>query len=158
MNAAEKFTLISPAFKDNANIPSKYTCDGRNMSPELRWTNPPKGTKSFALIMDDPDAPKKVWVHWIVYNIPSTMTKLPEGVARGDFITGVTDFYYMQDGIWQYGGPCPPSGTHHYYFKLYALDTMLNLPKDATKKDLETAMQGHILDKTQLIGLYERKK
>lgn len=152
------FTLTSSAFNNNASIPSKYTCDGNNISPALQWKNPPAGTQSFALIVDDPDAPKKTWVHWVVFNIPSSVTNLPEGVANGSFKTGVNDFYYMKDGSWQYGGPCPPSGQHRYYFTLYALDTMLTLPKDPTKKDLVAAMKGHILGQATLIGLYERKK
>lgn len=153
------FTLLSDSFNHNGMIPAQYTCDGENISPELHWINPPPSTKSFALIVDDPDAPGKVWVHWIVFNIPATMQSLAAGVKQENtFIYGITDFYYMKHSGWQYGGPCPPSGKHHYHFTLYALDTMLNLPQDTEKDDLLNAMQGHIISKATLIGLYQRKK
>lgn len=151
------FILVSPAFYDKELIPAQYTCDGENISPELSWSGVPAGTKSFALIMDDPDAPQpKPWVHWVIFNIPADTTTIAEGAQDG-FISGPTDFYYMEHGAWQYGGPCPPQGEHRYFFTLYALDTLLDLkPDDAEKEALLQAMQGHILDKAQLVGRYQR--
>lgn len=146
-------TLSSPAFTHNGTIPAQYTCDGTNISPALRWSGAPANTKSFALIVDDPDAPKKTFVHWVVFNIPATTRELPEGVRSGEFTCGVNDF-----GTKKYGGPCPPSGVHHYHFKLYALDTILDLASDATKEDLLDAMQGHVLAQAELVGVYARKK
>ncbi|MCL4380493.1 YbhB/YbcL family Raf kinase inhibitor-like protein [Candidatus Dependentiae bacterium] len=148
------FTLSSSALQHNKKIPAKYTCDGANISPALQWQHAPEGTKSFALIVDDPDAPGKTWVHWVVWNIPVSMTALPEGIQSDAFMQGATDF----NGAQQYGGPCPPSGVHHYRFTLYALDTILSLPRGSTKEDLIAAMQGDILGTAQLIALYERNK
>jgi hypothetical protein len=142
--------LSSSAFEDNQTIPSQYTCDGANVSPPLSFRNIPGNTKSLALIMDDPDAPMGTWVHWLVWNIPANTT----GFSQGENITylqGKNDF-----GSFDYGGPCPSSGTHRYFFKLYALDAMLQLNKGSTKKQLESAMSGHILEEAQLIGTYER--
>lgn len=153
----QKFILTSPAFTHNGFIPARNACDGENLSPALQWQNAPAGTKSFALIVDDPDATEKKWVHWLLFNIPVATTSLEEGIQHGDFVSGENDFYYMKNGIWQYGGPCPPS-LHHYHFTLYALDIMLNLPADTGKEDLLQAMKNHILGQTTLIGLYERKK
>lgn len=150
------FSLMSPAFSNNKFIPNTYACDGANISPSLSWTNIPLNTKSFALIVDDPDAEEKVWVHWLIFNIPATVTSLPEG-ANTNFISGVTDFYYMRHGVWQYVGPCPPKGVHHYHFTLYALDIMLNLSEQATKEDVIKAMQGHVLGQAEVIGLYQRQ-
>lgn len=148
--------ITSTAFSLNGKIPSKYTCDGDDVSPALNWSAGPSGTKSFALISDDPDAPVGTWVHWIVWNIPPDTTGLPEGVAAKDTLPngmrqGLTDFQRVG-----YGGPCPPSGTHRYFFKLYALDTLLDIPARATKADVEKAMKGHVLGEAQLIGLYSR--
>jgi Raf kinase inhibitor-like YbhB/YbcL family protein len=142
--------LFSSAFEDNGTIPSEYTCDGIDVSPPLSFSNIPENTKSLALIMDDPDAPMGTWVHWLVWNISANKTDF----SKGENITyqqGKNDF-----GDFDYGGPCPPSGTHRYFFKLYALDTMLKLNKGSTKKQLESAMSGHILEEAQLIGIYER--
>lgn len=152
-NNNNNFTLTSSAFTHNEMIPSKYTCDGEDISPELKWSNPPADTKSFVLIVDDPDAPSKTFVHWIIFNIPSRSTHLPENTATDQFISGKTDF----NGATKYGGPCPPSGTHRYFFKLYALDTMLDLKQGTTKEELLKAMEHHILAQTELIGLYQRK-
>jgi len=148
--------LTSSAFKDGAMIPARYTCDGKDISPPLNWSEFPEGTKSFALICDDPDAPIGTWVHWVVYNIPDNVTALPENVpphksVMGNILQGITDFRRIG-----YGGPCPPRGTHRYYFKIYALDTMLNLPAGATKRELLRAMEGHILVEGQLMGRYGR--
>jgi Raf kinase inhibitor-like YbhB/YbcL family protein len=149
--------ITSLAFREGGAIPSTYTCDGRNVSPPLAWTGAPPEMKSFALIADDPDAPMGRWVHWVVYNLPSTTTRLPEAYATDaqmpdGTMQGKSDF-----GRTGYGGPCPPSGTHRYFFKLYALDTMLLLPPGATAKELENAMRGHILAETRLMGTYRRK-
>jgi hypothetical protein len=147
------FMLVSSAFNHNDLIPAKYTCDGENISPELSWQNPPKGTKSFALIVDDPDAPAKVWVHWIVCNMPSSVTHLAEGEHTDNFVTGNNDFKTQV-----YGGPCPPSGMHRYQFTLYALDSMLNVQNGINKQTLLDAMQDHILGSVTLVGTYQRKK
>jgi len=148
--------LTSSAFKEGAMIPAQYTCDGKDISPPLNWSAVPEGTQSFALICDDPDAPIGTWVHWVVYNIPDKVTALPENVpphksVMGNILQGMTDFRRIG-----YGGPCPPRGTHRYYFKIYALDTMLNLPAGATKRELLRAMEGHILVEGQLMGRYGR--
>ena len=148
--------LSSSVFADGRPIPSIYTCEGRDVSPPLHWSDPLAGTKSFALISDDPDAPGKTWVHWVLYNLPDNVRTLPEAMAPDAQLPdgarqGRTDF-----GRTGYGGPCPPSGTHRYFFKLYALDRVLDLPPGATKGTLEAAMQGHILAQTQLMGTYRR--
>jgi len=148
--------LTSSAFKEGAMIPARYTCDGKDISPPLNWSEVPEGTQSFALICDDPDAPIGTWVHWVVYNIPDNVTAFPENVpphksVMGNILQGMTDFRRIG-----YGGPCPPRGTHRYYFKIYALDTMLNLPAGATKRELLRAMEGHILVEGQLMGRYGR--
>ncbi|NIA16910.1 MAG: YbhB/YbcL family Raf kinase inhibitor-like protein [Planctomycetes bacterium] len=150
-------TVTSPAFTEGSMIPSKYTCDGRNISPLLKWDNVPSGTKTFALISDDPDAPVGVWVHWVMWNIPADTKELAENLPTEKNLPdgskqGITDF--QRHG---YGGPCPPSGTHRYYFKVYALDTELDLPNTATKKDLLKAIQGHILAQGQLMGKYKKQ-
>lgn len=155
--AMMSLVLTSTAFQDGEAIPSKYTCDGQDVSPLLAWSAPPNGTKSFALIHDDPDAPMGTWVHWVVYNLPASVRQLPEAFPadqeRPDGTRqGRTDF-----GRIGYGGPCPPSGTHRYVFKLYALDTVLSLAPGATKVAVEAAMQGYILAQAQLIGTYRRK-
>ena len=146
--------LTSPAFSHNETIPEQYTCDGANISPALQWSDIPEHTNSFALIVEDPDAPAKVWVHWVLFNIPPTTQSLFENTTHGPFLQGATDF----NGKQGYGGPCPPSGTHHYHFTLYALDTLLDLPAGARKQELIKAMQGHILEQTTLIGTYQRKQ
>ena len=147
-----KMKIASAAFANNSKIPSKYTCDGENVNPPFEFIDIPKKAKSLALIVDDPDAPSRVWVHWVVYNINPTTTKVDENSVLQDGIEGMTDF-----GKPGYGGPCPPSGTHRYFFKLYALDITLDLPPNATREMLEKTMQGHIIDKAELIGLYSRE-
>jgi len=142
--------LFSSAFKDGGAIPSKYTCEGSNVSPPLSFSNIPKNAKSLALIVDDPDAPMGTWVHWLVWNIPTNKTVIEENETL-KFPQGRNDF-----GELDYGGPCPPSGTHRYFFKLYALDITLNLNEGATKEQLESAMSGHIIEEAQLIGTYSR--
>lgn len=151
--------LKSTAFTEGDTIPVKHTCDGPDISPSLSWSAPPEGTKSLALICDDPDAPMGTWVHWVMFNIPPDVTVLPEGfsVAKAKeglakAVEGITSF--KRHG---YGGPCPPPGpAHRYFFKLYALDTELEPVKKATKADVEKAMKGHILAQGQLMGLYKR--
>ena len=150
--------LTSPTLVEGQPIPTKYTCDGADISPPLKWSNVPPGAKSLALICDDPDAPAGVWVHWILYDLPPTVTELPERVPTTETIPngakqGVNDFKRIG-----YGGPCPPRGNpHRYFFKLYALDAELQLKARATKKDLVRAMEGHILAEGQLMGTYKRK-
>jgi len=146
----------SSAFKYGGYIPSKYTCDSENISPQLSWSKGPNGTKSYAIIADDPDAPMGTWVHWVIYNIPEDVTNLPEALSddkKLDFgaLQGKNDFKKIG-----YGGPCPPGGTHRYYFKVYALDTILNVEPGLTKRQLLKAMEGHILAKGELMGKYSR--
>lgn len=152
-----KMELKSQAFQAGETIPSKYTCDGQDISPPLNWSDPPTGTIGFALISDDPDAPVGTFVHWVMWNIPASTRALEEDLPKTASLSngtkqGTTDFRRIG-----YGGPCPPSGTHRYFFKLYALDTTLDLPTSATKKDLVKAMQGHILGQTELMGTYRRR-
>ena len=149
--------LTSTAFEEGGMIPAEYTCDGQNISPPLAWSGVPDGAKTLALIADDPDAPRGTWVHWIVYQIPPTEKGLPENVpARATLDNGArqgtNDFKKTA-----YGGPCPPSGTHRYFFKLYALDADLNLPPGATKDQLLKATEGHVLAEGQLMGRYKRQ-
>ena len=149
--------ITSQAFEAGGMIPAKYTCDGPDLSPPLRWADPPAGTQSYALIADDPDAPVGMWVHWVLWNIPADASGLEENLSKSASLPngakqGTTDFRRIG-----YGGPCPPSGTHRYFFKLYALDTMLELPSSTTKRDLEGAMQGHILGQAELVGTYQRR-
>jgi len=149
--------ISSPAFSAGVAIPKKFTCDGPDVSPQLKWNEPPANAKSFALIMDDPDAPVGTWVHWVLYDLPADTGELPEGVAKQEQLAsgarqGRNDF-----GKSGYGGPCPPPGkAHRYFFKLYALDTKLNLKSGSTKADVERAMKGHILSQAELIGRYGR--
>lgn len=142
---------IKSVFNNNEKIPEEFTCDGDNTSPPLEITDIPKNTKTLAIISDDPDAPAGTWVHWIVWNIKFNGNALNINEGESPGTEGTTSFKKIG-----YGGPCPPSGTHHYFFKVYALDSELSLGKGATKQQLEAAMKGHILDKTELIGLYSR--
>jgi Raf kinase inhibitor-like YbhB/YbcL family protein len=157
-SSATAIQLESPAFAANGLIPAQYTCDGENVSPPLRWNTPPAATKSFALISDDPDAPRGTFVHWVLYNLPPDARALLEGVpteailANGA-IQGKSDF-----GKIGYGGPCPPGGTHRYFFKLYALDRQLSLEPGATKDQLLAAMDGYVVAMGELIGRYSRKR
>jgi Raf kinase inhibitor-like YbhB/YbcL family protein len=148
---ASNFKLVSTAFEEGKPVPAKYTCDGSNVSPQLSWSGFPEKTKSFAIIMDDPDAPMGTWVHWVMYNIPPTVTNLDEklSIEKINAIDGINSW-----GEKGYNGPCPPGGTHHYIFKLYALDKLLT-PKEAMDKaELLEAMKGHILGETTLTGLF----
>jgi Raf kinase inhibitor-like YbhB/YbcL family protein len=144
--------ISSAAFAHNGPIPSKYTCDGADVSPPLAIENVPAGAKSLALIVDDPDAPAGTWVHWVVWNIDPLTKEIKENVVPAGASQGMTDFRKQK-----YGGPCPPSGTHRYFFKLYALDAVLALAPNAGKVAVEAAMKSHILAQTELIGLYTRK-
>jgi Raf kinase inhibitor-like YbhB/YbcL family protein len=151
-------TLKSSAFQSNGSIPREYTCEGEDLSPPLEWSGAPAGTRSFALIVDDPDAPdpkapKMTWVHWVVYDIPPATTSVPKGVRELPAGTrqGVND--WKRAG---YGGPCPPAGRHRYYHKLYALDTTLGDLGSPKKIDLERAMSGHILAQAELMGTYQK--
>lgn len=149
--------LKSTAFVHGGKIPGRYTCDGQNISPPLEWRNTPTGTESLAIICDDPDAPGGTWVHWVYYDIPAGETQLPEQVCAEERpatggCQGINDF--RQVG---YGGPCPPGGVHRYYFKIFALDAKLNLPAGTTKPQLLKAMNGHILNRAELIAVYSRE-
>lgn len=143
------FALSSPTFTNGGTIPAEYTCDGKDGSPALLWRGAPEGTKSFALIVDDPDAPNGTWVHWTVWNIAPNVSAISARSVPPRATEGMTSF-----GKTGYGGPCPPSGVHRYFFKLYALDTMLNLPLTTTARGLEAAMQGHVIKKVELMGKY----
>jgi len=149
-------TITSTAFTEGSMIPRQYTCEGEDVSPPLVWTGVPVGTKSLALICDDPDAPMGTWVHWVLFNIPASIKELPakippEKIIENSAKHGMNDFQKFG-----YGGPCPPGGTHRYYFKLYALDTEINLEAGITKAQLLKAMEGHILAEGQLMGRYKR--
>ncbi len=148
-----KMTLTSPSFLNHQFIPSKYTCDGEDINPPLEINNIPKGARSLVLIVDDPDAPNGDWVHWLIWNIKADSRKIAENSIPEGAVQGVTSFGYRH-----WGGPCPPSGMHHYHFKLYALDNFLDLGGQNDKTKLIQAMQGHVLDNGQLIGLYKRNK
>lgn len=154
-------TLSSSSFTHQGEIPSKYTCEGDDVSPPLSWSAVPKGTKSLALIVDDPDAPdpkapKMTWVHWVLYNIPPGAGELPEAAEAANLPKGTCagrNDWKRED----YGGPCPPIGRHRYFHKLYALDTVLPDLGPATKAELEKAMQGHVLGQAELVGTYQKR-
>jgi len=155
------FTLTSSAFTANGEIPSRYTCEGQDISVPLAWSGVPAGTKSLVLIVDDPDAPdprapRMTWVHWVLYNIPPSATGLKESVRSAELPAGT------RQGLndWKrtgYGGPCPPIGRHRYFHKLYALDSVLPAMENPNKADLEQAMKGHVLEKAELIGTYQKR-
>jgi len=150
------FELTSTAFVQGKPIPRQYTCDGQDISPPLSWSDPPAGTRSLALIADDPDAPVGVWVHWVLYNLPAESRGLPEAVPAD---AELADGSRHGRNSWRrpgYGGPCPPRGTHRYFFKLYALDTVLDLRAGADKGQLLKAMEGHVLAQAELMGTYAR--
>jgi Raf kinase inhibitor-like YbhB/YbcL family protein len=152
----DKMKISSSAFKEGEMIPKKYTCDDINISPPLEWSLAPEGTKTFALICDDPDAPMGTWVHWVIFNLPAKTNQLSENIPSKEVLPdgakqGKNDF-----GRVGYGGPCPPAGIHRYYFKIYALDDELDLKAGVTKAELLKAMDGHILAEAQLMGRYKR--
>src|SRR6266480_382629 len=152
--------ITSSAFQPNGSIPSQYTCEGKDISPPLTWSAAPGNAKGFALIVDDPDAPdpakpQRVYVHWVVYNLPASSTGLPENASK----TGLPKGAVQGKNDWgkpEYGGPCPPIGRHRYFFKVYALDTILTGLSSPTKADLERAMDGHVTDQGELIGTYQK--
>ena len=148
------FEISSPAFANGEAIPSDFSCDGRDIPPALMWTEPPAGTQSFALVMDDPDAPIGTWVHWIIFNIPASTRDLKEGTPIDPQLSDGSLQGKTSAGSSGYHGPCPPSGTHRYFFKLYALDGMLSLSSNADKKELLAAMEGHVLANTELMGTF----
>jgi len=149
--------IESSAFMQGADIPEMYTCDGKDVSPHLSWGEGPSGTRAWALIMDDPDAPSKTWVHWVLWNLPDSTRTLSSGMPSGDVPGGGTqgknDF-----GKQRYGGPCPPVGKpHRYFFRLYALDAPLDLPAGSTRDQVDRAMNGHVLGRGELMGMYGRR-
>jgi len=156
MEDAMSIELNSNAFAHEGAIPERYSCKGEDISPALSWGEPPAGTQSFALIMDDPDAPVGTWDHWLLFNIPSSVRGLPESIGSN---ATLPDGIMSGNNSWGrtgYGGPCPPSGTHRYFFKLYALDETLAISPSATKGELEKAMVGHILAQGELMGTFTK--
>lgn len=151
-NLIEKnMKITSSAFSDNQKIPSQFTCDGDNVNPPLSFSNVPEQARSLVLIIDDPDAPNGTWTHWTLWNISPDDPGIETNSVPIDAVEGTTSF-----GKPGYGGPCPPSGTHRYFFKLYALDTRVNLPSEAKVKELTDALEGHVLDQVELVGLYSK--
>ncbi len=149
--------VTSTAFEEGGAIPVRYTCDGLDVSPPLSWSSPPEGTRSVALIADDPDAPRGTFVHWVIYNLPPDTHELPEDVPEQETLpSGAAQGVNGAGGV-GYMGPCPPGGTHRYLFKVYALDTSLDLGAGATKEDLADLMEGHILAEGRLMGTYRRQ-
>ena len=155
--AAIQLQVDSEAFSDGARIPEQYTCDGADVSPPLSWSEPPPGTKSLALIVEDPDAPNGAWTHWVVFNIPPTTRSLPGGITSDDTSEALGT---QGKNCWHdigYGGPCPPEGTEHrYFFRVYALDTVLDVAAGTGKKPVQQAMEGHILAQGELMGRHSR--
>lgn len=149
--------MSSTSFKNADFIPAKYTCDGENISPPLAWEGVPANTKTLALIADDPDAPAKIWVHWVIFNIPTTVKQLAENIPTKKILDNGTKQGINDSRKIGYSGPCPPSGIHRYYFKIYALDIELKLNGGAAKEQVLKAMEGHILGQGQIMGKYERK-
>jgi Raf kinase inhibitor-like YbhB/YbcL family protein len=157
LGAPTSFQISTNAFSNGESIPKRFGCDGLNVSPQLTWTDPPTTTQSFALIMDDPDAPAGTWVHWILYNLPTDARELAENVPNREQLPNGAHQGRNSFNKTGYGGPCPPPGNpHRYFFKLYALDRKLNLRLGATKADVERAMQDHIVAQSELIGRYSR--
>ncbi len=161
-SASDRLTIKSPAFADGSPIPAKYTCEGSDINPPLKWSGVDKSAKSLVLIVDDPDAPdpkapKMTWIHWILYDIPATAAGVSEDARTSGFPAGT------KEGLnsWKrgkFGGPCPPIGRHRYFFKLYSLDTLLSFSKVPTKDKIVKAMNGHILQKAELVGTYQKQK
>jgi Raf kinase inhibitor-like YbhB/YbcL family protein len=150
------YQLTSPVFEHKQAIPEKYTCKGKNISPELTWNNPPQGTAAYGLIVDDPDAPAGTWVHWVIYNIPGSLQGLPESVPKDKEIINIGINGINSSNKYGYSGPCPPFGTHRYFFRLYALDQILDIKQGANKPELIKAMQGHILAIAELMGTFTK--
>lgn len=154
--AGMEFSLSSTAFEHETAIPERYTCDAEDLSPELSWSGVPDGTMSLALVMDDPDAPAGTWVHWVLFNIPASVVRLDESVPDDEQLPSGAVHGQNSWGDLGYGGPCPPSGTHRYFFKLYALDANLDLGPGATKDQVLAAMNSHVLGEAELMGRYSR--
>ena len=154
-NTVKIFTFKSSVFDSGAVIPAKYTCDGQDVSPPLQWANPPTGTKSLLLVVSDPDAPAWTFIHWIVFNLPASSTGLKEGASSSALPSGTLEGMNHWSKT-QYGGPCPPSGTHRYYFSLSALDITLSLSSGASKASIDAAVAGHILETKITMGKYTR--
>ena len=154
---ASEFKIESMAFKEGAEIPKKFTCEGEDISPALHWSHPPRGTQSFALIAEDPDAPSGTWIHWVVYDLPARLRRLPDNVPKRGEIPGGGAQGRNDFGRIGYGGPCPPVGNaHHYFFKLYALDKMLHLQPGEGKNEVLDAAKSHVLGTAQCMGLFRR--
>lgn len=155
-SSATDFRIESTDLKQGENMPKKFTCEGDNVSPDLRWTTPPAGTHSFALIVDDPDAPSGTWVHWVIYDLPAAQRELPGGQPKQDRVIGGARQGRNDFGRIGYSGPCPPAGSaHRYYFKLYALDIQLALQPGASKQDVLEAAKGHVLATAQLMARFK---
>ena len=152
MNAASSISITSPSFQSGGDIPTKFTCNGTNVSPELQISSVPNEAKSVVLIVDDPDAPRGLFTHWIVWNIDPKTTRVAENSAPTAGVQGTNDF-----GKRNYGGPCPPSGMHRYFFKIFALDTKLELKPSARRAELDAAMRGHVLTQGELMARYSHK-
>ncbi len=152
------FQLLSTSFDPGQEIPQTYTCDGANYAPALSWQGIPEGTQSFALIMDDPDAPVGIWDHWLLFNIPASRTQLSEGLKSVKDLPDGIQWGLTSSGKGDYSGPCPPDKRHRYFFKLYALDTLLNLDNGVDKKTLEKEIEKHKLDEAVLMGTYDRPR
>jgi Raf kinase inhibitor-like YbhB/YbcL family protein len=153
-----RLVLISGAFAHGSGIPARHTCEGENVSPPLEWTGVPVGTRSFAVVCEDPDAPRGTWVHWVLWNLPADAVELGEGVPRSPELPSGARQGINDSGDLGYGGPCPPSGKpHRYFFHLHALDSSLNLPPGVNRSDLDAAMGGHILGSATTMGTYERR-
>lgn len=157
MSETSAFTLKSPAFESQQSIPTRFTCDGENISPPLNWSGAPTGVKSFVLLLEDPDAPSGLFTHWVLFNIPAIAQSLPEAVPAKDELSDGSRHGRTSWRRNEYGGPCPPSGVHRYFFTLYAMDTVLNLPAGASKNQVLDALEGHTLAKAELVGKYSRK-
>lgn len=158
-SSAKRLELSSPAFADGTAVPRPHTCDGEDLSPPLTWTGVPVGTRSFALICDDPDAPRGTWVHWLLWNLPADTIELGPGVPRKPELPSGARQGINDGGDIGYSGPCPPPGKpHRYFFRLHALDTTLNLPPGSNRPDLEAAMEGHVLGSATVLGVYQRSR
>ena len=156
---SKSLTLRSGSFEPDHEIPMKYTCDGLDISPQLSWGGAPESTESFTLIMDDPDAPSGTFTHWVIYNISASRTELPEGVTAEKIVKKGCSQALNDFRMAGYGGPCPPPGKpHHYHFKLYALNTVLDVPSGMPRRAIETTMKGHVIAQAEIVGLYKRKK
>ena len=155
-NRSSTVQLTSMVFGNNTSIPDKYTCKGASVSPQLYWTAGPQGTKSYVLIVDDPDAPRGVFTHWVIFNIPFSVNKLDENIPKNATVEGVGVQGVNGARNTGYTGPCPPSGTHHYIFTLYAVDTVLDIAPKSTKDQVLDAMKGHVIATSVLIGLYSK--